>query len=170
MSATLLLNADATPVSILPLSTISWEEAIRYLVSNKATVLEWHDDWIVHSASWNTRVPAVMMLHEFQKKKTTARYTKHNVFLRDNYQCQYCGVNVNKRSATLDHVIPQSRGGLSTWENSVCACGPCNSAKGNGNKFKPLVKPWRPNYFQLAERRKRLGWDHIHPSWKYYLQ
>ena len=82
--STLILNADASPISLLPLSIISWEESIRYLVSEKATVLEWYDDWIVRSERWQTKVPAVMMLTEFQKKKTTIRFTKQNVFLRDN--------------------------------------------------------------------------------------
>ena len=68
MSACLILNADASPISVLPLSTIPWEEAIRYLVTDKATVLEWHDDWIVRSERWSTRVPAVMILKEYQKK------------------------------------------------------------------------------------------------------
>ena len=168
---TLLLNADASPVSMLPLSTIGWQEAIRYMVLNKATVLEWYDDWIVHSASWETRVPAVIMLHEFQKKKTNVRYSKQNVFLRDEYICQYCGVEVNRKTATLDHVLPSSMGGLSTWENSVCACGSCNGKKGSSTKMKPLSKPWKPNYYQLIEKRKKMKWDRLsHESWHYYLQ
>lgn len=168
---TLLLNADASPVSMLPLSTIGWQEAIRYMVLGKATVLEWYDDWIVHSASWETRVPAVIMLNEFQKKKTTVRYSKQNVFLRDEYTCQYCGVEVNRKTATLDHVLPSSMGGLSTWENSVCACGTCNGKKGNSTKMKPLIKPWKPNYYQLIEKRKKMKWDRVsHDSWHYYLQ
>jgi len=87
MAHTLILNADASPISVLPLSTITWEESIRYLVSDKATVLEWYDDWIVHSATWETRVPAVMILKEYQKKKVSVRFSKQNVFLRDLFTC-----------------------------------------------------------------------------------
>jgi 5-methylcytosine-specific restriction endonuclease McrA len=171
MSHTLLLNADASPVSMLPLSTLDWQEAIRYLVLNKVTVLEWYDDWVVHSASWETKVPAVIMLNEFHKKKTAVRYTKQNVFLRDDYICQYCGTSVSRKTATLDHVIPSSLGGTSTWENSVCACGDCNSRKSNSLKMKPKVKPLKPTYYQLVEKRKRLKWDRVpHTSWHYYLQ
>jgi 5-methylcytosine-specific restriction endonuclease McrA len=64
---TLLLNADASPVSFIPLSTITWEDAIRHMILEKATVLAWYDNWVVHSATWETRVPAVMMLQEYQK-------------------------------------------------------------------------------------------------------
>jgi 5-methylcytosine-specific restriction endonuclease McrA len=167
--STLILNADASPVSLLPLSTISWEESIRYLVSDKATVLEWYDDWIVRSERWSTRVPAVMILKEYQKKKTGIRYSKQNVFLRDKYTCQYCGTDVAKKSATLDHVVPTSHGGKSTWENSTTACGPCNALKGNNKKIVPKVKPWKPTYYQLADNRKKMQWDFPHPSWADYM-
>lgn len=165
----LVLNADATPVSLLPLSIISWEEAIRYLVMDKAVVLEWHEDWLVRSPNWQTRVPAVMILHEYQKKKTGIRFSKQNIFLRDQYLCQYCGVDVNKRTATLDHVLPTSRGGKSTWENCTTSCAPCNAKKGNDHSIVPHTKPWRPNYYQLAERRKKIMWDFLHPSWQQYI-
>ena len=166
----LILNADAAPVSVLPLSTISWEESIRYLVTDKATVLEWYDDWIVHSERWETRVPAVMILKDYQKKKTGIRYSKHNVFLRDEYTCQYCGTDVTRKTATLDHVVPSSHGGKSTWENATTACGPCNAGKGNNKKIVPKVKPYKPTYFQLAEKRKRMHWDYQHPSWANYIR
>jgi 5-methylcytosine-specific restriction endonuclease McrA len=168
--ATLILNADAAPISVLPLSTISWEEAIRYLVTDKATVLEWYDDWIVHSERWETRVPAVMILKEYQKKKTGIRYSKHNVFLRDEYTCQYCGNDVTRKTATLDHVVPSSHGGKSTWENATTACGPCNAGKGNNKKIVPKVKPFKPTYFQLAEKRKKMHWEYQHPSWVNYIR
>ena len=168
--ATLILNADAAPVSVLPLSTISWEESIRYLVTDKATVLEWYDDWIVHSERWETRVPAVMILKDYQKKKTGIRYSKHNVFLRDEYTCQYCGTDVTRKTATLDHVVPSSHGGKSTWENATTACGPCNAGKGNNKRIVPKVKPFKPTYFQLAEKRKRMHWDYQHPSWANYIR
>lgn len=167
--STLILNADASPISLLPLSTISWEESIRYLVSDKATVLEWYDDWIVRSARWETRVPAVMMLNEYQKKKTGIRFSKQNVFLRDEYRCQYCDDDVSRKTATLDHVLPQSHGGRSIWENCTTACGVCNSKKGNDKRIVPKSKPWKPTYWALVDKRKKLGWDLLHPSWELYL-
>jgi len=167
--ATLILNADASPVSLLPLSTISWEESIRYLVSEKAIVLEWYEDWIVRSEKWSTPVPAVMILKEYQKKKTAVRFSKHNVFLRDGYICQYCGEDVVRKTATLDHVLPVSHGGKTTFENCVCACAHCNASKGNDKKIVPKVKPTKPTYFQLAEKRKKMEWNVQHPSWINYL-
>lgn len=165
-----MLNADGAPVSWLPLSTISWEEAIKYMVLEKATVLDFYDDWIVHSANWETAVPSVMILKDYEKRKTSIRYSKHNVFLRDGYVCQYCGDDVSKKTATLDHVLPVSHGGKTTFENTVTACGPCNASKGNNKKIVPKTKPYKPTYFQLVDKRKKQHWDIPHPAWKNYLE
>lgn len=165
----LILNADAAPVSMLPLSVIDWRDAIGYLVNEKATVLDWYDDWIVRSASWSTPVPAVMILKEYQKKKPAVRFSKNNVFLRDNFKCQYCHASVTSTTATLDHVLPRHHGGKTTWENSATSCGPCNSRKGNNKNIVPRVKPIKPDYYALVENRKRLSWEVDHPSWSMYL-
>ena len=169
MSDCLLLNTDGQPVSLLPMSTLTWQEAIKYIVLEKATVLEWHEDWIVRSARWETPVPAVLMLKEYMKPKISVRFSKSNVFLRDLYSCQYCGDSVNRKTATLDHVLPVSHGGKTTYENCVTACGPCNSSKGNNKKIKPKMAPHRPGYFELVERRKRMPFDLKHPEWAVYI-
>jgi 5-methylcytosine-specific restriction endonuclease McrA len=169
MGSTLVLNTDGTPVSMLPLSTIPWEEAIKYMVLDKAHVLEWHEHWIVHSATWETQVPAVIMLKEYMKKKSGIRFSKANVFLRDGYKCQYCGVETTRKTATLDHVVPTSHGGKTTFENTVCACADCNARKGNNKKIVPKKLPVKPTYFQLVEKRKHMEFDLRHPSWGAYL-
>ena len=87
LSHTLLLNADAQPVSYLPLSAIRWREAVTYVWLDKVTVLDWYDDWIVHSATWETRVPAVVMLKEMQRRRSRPRFSKANVHIRDLYTC-----------------------------------------------------------------------------------
>jgi 5-methylcytosine-specific restriction endonuclease McrA len=169
MASTLKLNADGNPVSVIPLSTMSWRDAITDMILEKITVLEWHNDWIVRSANWETRVPAVVMLKSQEKRKTSLRFSKLNVFLRDEYKCQYCGVQTNNKTATLDHVLPISHGGKNTWENCVCACSCCNIQKGNDKKIVPKVKPYKPNYYQLVTKRKKTGWPGAHPVWLNYL-
>lgn len=165
-----MLNADGSPISYLPLSIISWQDSIKYMVLEKATVLEFYEDWVVHSANWETNVPSVMILREYEKRKTGVRFSKHNVFLRDRYICQYCGDDVSRKTATLDHVLPISHGGKTIFENTVCACADCNSNKGNNKKIIPKSKPYKPTYFQLVDRRKKLKWDLQHPSWASYLE
>lgn len=169
MSNILLLNADAQPVSLLPLSTVTWEEAIRYIVLDKVEVLAWYDEWVVRSARWETRVPAIIMLKEYQKPKTAVKLTKRNVFLRDEYKCQYCGCSVNDTTATLDHVHPVSQGGKTTWENSTTACKPCNYRKAASTKLKPVVAPHKPHFWELIDKRRRQGYHIKHPSWNDYL-
>jgi len=170
MSATLVLNTDGSPVSFLPLSVISWEESIKYLVLDKINVLEWHENWTVRSANWQTQVPAVAMLKEFMKKKSTVRYSKSNVFLRDSFICQYCGTGVTRTTATVDHVLPTSLGGKTTFDNTVTACMSCNYRKGSNRKIVPKIKPIKPNYYQLVEQRRRMGWDSVNPIWRVYLE
>jgi len=167
---TLVLNADAQPVSLLPLSIIDWQEAIRYLVLDKASVMSWYDDWIVRSASWETRVPAVMMLRDYQKPKSTMRLSKRNIFLRDGYVCQYCGCEVNDQTATLDHVHPTSQGGKSIWTNLSTACKTCNYRKAASTKMKPKTMPYKPDFWQLVNQRRHRGFHLAHPSWADFLE
>jgi 5-methylcytosine-specific restriction endonuclease McrA len=165
----LLLNADAQPVSYLPLSAIQWQEAITYLWLDKVTVLEWYDDWTVRSDRWETRVPAVIMLKEMYRRRRQPRFSKHNLYIRDLYTCQYCDTPYTKSNLTLDHVLPLSKGGKTSWENIVAACGPCNSRKGNKTNMKPRRTPYAPSYYDLVDKRKQLDMSIAHPSWSAYL-
>lgn len=169
MSDTLVLNADGTPVSLLPVSTINWQEAIKYLVLDKCHVLEWHDDWIVRSATWETSVPSVIMLRDYMKSKTVVRFSKSNVFLRDLYTCVYCETKLEKRACTLDHVLPISHGGKTAFNNTVTSCGPCNSKKGNDHRVRPRFKPYKPDFYELVNKRKRFPFNIRHGSWLGYL-
>jgi 5-methylcytosine-specific restriction endonuclease McrA len=170
MADTLLLNSDAQPVSWLPLSTLTWQDAIKYMVLEKARVLEYHDGWIVHSANWETPVPSIMILTEYMKPKSSVRFSKSNVFLRDGYKCAYCGDHLEKRECTLDHVLPASHGGKTTFENTVTACGPCNANKGNDKRIKPKFKPHKPDYWELVNRRKTMAFQVRDPRWNDYLK
>lgn len=170
MAATLLLNADGLPVSYIPLSTLTWEEAIKYMVLDKADVLMFHDNWIVHSANWETPVPSVMMLREYMKPKTVVRFSRSNIYLRDNGKCQYCGTPVAGKHATLDHVQPVSKGGKTTWENCTTACGPCNSSKSDSTNIKPKIKPYKPDYYELISKRKKEDFNVRFKEWLQFIQ
>ncbi len=169
MADTLLLNADAAPLSVLPLSAVTWQDSIRYMWMEKVTVLDWYDDWVVKSPSWETKVPAVMMVKDYIRTNKTPRFSKSNVSLRDEYECQYCGIELPTRdSITLDHVYPSSMGGKTCWENIVISCQKCNHSKSN-KLIKPKRAPYRPDYYELVAKRKKFPMNIPHPSWEQYL-
>jgi 5-methylcytosine-specific restriction endonuclease McrA len=171
MADTLLLNADGNPVSYMPLSTLIWEDAIKYMVLDKADVLAWHDNWIVHSATWETPVPSVMILREYMKPKLTVRFSRSNVYLRDNGECQYCGDKIARSESTLDHVIPVSKGGKSVWENCTTACAPCNSNKSDNTKgWRPKIKPYKPEFYELVNKRKKESFNVRYEEWNQFLR
>lgn len=169
MADVLLLNANAQPISYLPLSTIAWKEAILYMYHDKCSVLEWYDDWLVRSPTWETKVPAVIMLKDFVKQKTQVRFSKYNVFLRDQYTCLYCDEKLKSSEATMDHVIPISKGGKTNFLNIVTACHLCNGTKGNHTHMKPRYAPYHPGYWELVRKRKHLPYDIKHPSWEQWI-
>jgi len=169
MADTLLLNADGLPVSLLPVSAIKWKQAINYLLLEKVHVLDWYDDWIVHSPSWETRVPAVIMLKKQMRRYSNPGYSKFNIMLRDMFTCQYCMEGFAKKDLTVDHVIPISKGGKSNFENVVAACKPCNHGKGDSLTPRPRTVPHRPDYWELVSKRRQLDFEIRHESWNNYL-
>lgn len=168
MADTLILNGDAAPLSLLPLSAISWQEAIKYMCLERVEVLEWYDDWVVRSASWETKVPAVIMIKDYIHKRSHPRLSKFNVTLRDKFKCQYCSDLVTIKNVTMDHVIPQSKGGRTTWENLVASCHDCNNKKGS-KLWTPKTTPRQPSYYELVANRKQLPFTIKHPSWNDYI-
>ena len=140
------------------------------MVLDKADVLAWHDNWIVHSANWETPVPSVIMLREYMKAKTTVRFSRANVHLRDGGKCQYCGKAVTGKESTLDHVHPVSQGGKTSWENCVTACAPCNSHKSDKTKgWKPKVAPYKPDFYDLVNKRKKFEFQVKYKDWLQFI-
>lgn len=170
MADTLVLNADGQPISLIPPSTIQWKEAVTYIWLDKVHVLEWYDDWIVRSSSWETKVPAVIMLKEMYRRKRNPRFSRYNVYLRDMFTCQFCLNRFPQSQLTLDHVLPISKGGKTVWNNISTACNPCNGKKGNNENIKPKRMPYQPDYYELVNNRKKLDFEIRHPSWEAFLK
>jgi hypothetical protein len=169
MSNTLLLNADGQPISMVPLSAIDWQSAIRYIWLDKVKVLHEYENWSVHSPNHTIKVPAVIMLKEYWRPKSRVRFNRKWVFLRDNYTCQYCHDTLTPKQCTIDHVVPVSKGGKTTWHNVVTACYSCNNSKGNRMEIRPKVQPEQPNYWMLASNRKKREFQVPHESWLNYI-
>lgn len=171
MRDTLVLNENMMPISILPMSALSWSEAIKLVFLDRADVLAEYDDWIVRSPSIQYNVPSVMMLREYVQVNKHVRFNRHNVYLRDNYECQYCGVNCRAKNIeiTLDHVVPRLHGGKTNWTNVVVACPSCNSEKAHYDKMKPKKIPVKPSYYELLKLRKQWPLYVPHASWGEFL-
>ncbi|MCB0325797.1 MAG: HNH endonuclease [Bdellovibrionales bacterium] len=139
MESTLLLNA-----SYEPLRVISWERAVTLSFLGKVEVVESYDREI-RSVSVAIKVPAVVRLLRFVKLGTRRPpLSKLNLLARDSYSCQYCGLELPQRDATVDHIIPRSQGGTTCWENVVVACHPCNRRKGGRTPAEARMKLLTP--------------------------
>lgn len=170
MSDCLVLNGDYQPLSVLPLSVIGWQQAVKLYFLNRVRIIESYDEWKVHSPSMDLKVPALVALKEFHSIKKYVRFSRHNMLLRDMYTCQYCSDTIEPSELTIDHVIPTSKGGRTNWENCVSACKKCNTAKGDSvGKMKPIREPYRPDYYNLASLRKLRPFTIRHPSWLQYI-
>jgi 5-methylcytosine-specific restriction endonuclease McrA len=126
---------------------------------------------VVRTIHFNVRVPRVILLIFFDRLPSKeVKFTRHNVFERDAYTCQYCHQRFDSSRLNLDHVIPRERGGATSWENIVCSCMPCNSRKSNrtpqeaGLKLlhKPRKPKWRP-FLHVSHAAR------VHESWRRFL-
>lgn len=168
-ASVLLLNADARPLSLHPLSTVSWQTAIKAMFASKVHVVKNYEGKYLHSPNIKIPLPSVIMMNTYHKNPTSARFTRKNVYLRDSYCCQYCGDMFYHSELTIDHVIPKSKGGRLTWENSVTACGPCNVKKGNRTSMKPITKPYRPSWYQINGAVKLHNLQIPDAAWQDYI-
>ena len=169
MSDTLILNADANPLSVVPMSVISWQDAIRLTYQDKVRVVHEYEDWAVRSPSTTWNVPAVVMCSEYVKWNRVVKYNRTNILLRDMFTCQLCNSKPPASQLTLDHVLPRIHGGKTNWTNIVAACKRCNHDKGANKKIVPKVMPKKPNYYELMAKRQKFPITVRHESWLPYL-
>jgi 5-methylcytosine-specific restriction endonuclease McrA len=97
------------------------------------------------------RVPRVIVLVAYDRvPRRNVRFSRHNIFVRDRNTCQYCGKTFPRSDLNLDHIVPRSRGGVTTWENIVCSCLECNKRKGGERPenvgMKLIANPARPRW------------------------
>ena len=165
----LVLNADYRPLSYYPLSLWSWQDAIKAICLDRVNVVSTYDR-VIKSPSFEMALPSVVSLKDYVKPARFPAFTRFNVFLRDRFQCQYCGA---KEELTFDHVIPRSKGGLTTWDNVVAACSPCNLRKGNrlprDIKMFPMQAPYQPTVQDLHNNGRAFPPNHLHQSWLDFL-
>jgi 5-methylcytosine-specific restriction endonuclease McrA len=165
----LILNSDAQPISFQPLSAIGWRDAITAVFLDNVAVVHEYENWFVTSPSRRMAVPSVIMARSYIKFRRMVSFSADNVFLRDEYMCQYCSQQFSPRDLTLDHVKPRSKGGKLSLTNAVAACEPCNRRRGNDESIRPKNAPYHPTYYDLLNKRRRFGITIPHASWMPYI-
>jgi 5-methylcytosine-specific restriction endonuclease McrA len=174
---TLLLNADGTPLSQVPLSVVTWQVAMRLVYLDKVRVLKEYDHWTIRSQHLEVKVPSIIIMTEQVKWSKQLKYSRSNVYIRDDFTCQ---LQITRRckevhgkvkltELTLDHVVPRSNGGKTNWTNCCTSCKDCNSQKGNDARIVPKKMPKKPAYYEILAKRKTFPIHIRDADWAYYI-
>ena len=159
----LVLNADFTPLTVC-----TTERAFLLMYLDKADMVSDVKNKRLRTVQNSFPYPSIIKIRQYiHVPYKSVVLTRHNVFKRDNHSCQYCGSN---KDLTLDHLIPKSKGGKSSWTNLVTACKNCNAHKGN---YAPeevglqlAKKPIRPSYVMFLRFSSKL----LCEDWIPYLE
>lgn len=179
---TLVLNRRWTPIRTAPV-----QEAIGLVAKGTAVIIEpesfdthdllsWNDisrahirfgEVLIRSPRLALVPPEVILLKTYEGEGGRAVvFSRKNLFKRDRYTCQYCGIQPGPEELTVDHVVPRSRGGVSSWENCVLACVECNKRKADRTPAQAGLKmrktPRKPSWkalVQVPARDRRESWD-----------
>lgn len=162
MASTLLLNA-----SYEPLKVISWERAVTLAYLGKVDVVETYEA-VIKGVNVTIQMPSVVRLRRYTKHERRVRFSRNNIYRRDNFACQYCGATPDPVKLTLDHVVPRAHGGRTEWTNIVTACVPCNARKADRTPEQARMSlprpPVRPGAMSIVAPNEA-----PHPSWLGYL-
>ena len=169
MTKSLLLNSDWSPLGFL-----SPHRALCLIMRQRAEIVVfeapslWEEEYSTPSTSY--RVPAtIRMLTRIERRHTQPRFRKKVLYDRDDWSCQYCETRLSPRSVTIDHVIPKSKGGLTTWKNCVVCCLECNLRKGprlpDEAGMKLRRQPKVPSSSDFL-RANAMDW---HADWSHFL-
>ena len=165
----LVLNADYRPLSYYPLSLWTWQDAVKAAWLDRVDIVAEYDD-VVHSPSTVIRIPSVVVLKDYVKPQKRVGFTRFNLFLRDEFRCQYCG---KSGELTFDHVVPRAAGGVTSWQNVFAACSPCNLRKGCKSLHHTGMNLRKPPRQPAAEELRNMGRkfppNHLHDSWMDFL-
>lgn len=144
---TLVLDSTFFPVKV-----VGWQKAMILLLTGRAEVVTEYGDKTIRSVSQSFNLPKILRLYNRHRAKRNVKFSRINVYYRDNFQCQYCACRPPADKLTFDHVLPASRGGKTSWENVVTSCAECNHKKANRTPKEagirllksPIMPKWSP--------------------------
>jgi 5-methylcytosine-specific restriction endonuclease McrA len=156
------MHVDATRTLMIdqgyqPIRIVSWQRAITLIALDKVDVVEEYDA-VIRAASLVVQAPAVVRLRTSVRwHAKPVKFSRINLYARDDYRCQYCGEQCAIDRLTYDHVVPRSRGGRTTWDNIVSCCYPCNAEKADRTPAEAQMTlrtvPARPRWLPAAQMR-----------------
>ena len=161
---TLVLASNYEPIRI-----VSWQLSVCLYVKGKIDILETYNK-VLRSQNMHMLCPSVVRIRGYVRKRNLGApsFSRRNIFLRDDYTCQYCNTKLSYEKLTFDHIIPKSKGGTTIWENVVSSCRRCNHKKGNKNirdiNMKLLKIPVAPNWLSVMSKVNSPP-----PEWNAYL-
>jgi 5-methylcytosine-specific restriction endonuclease McrA len=177
----------------IPVDIIDYQDCFRLMCKEHAKALETihdsyalhtMDSWLdlhmheqydkVHTISMAVPVPEIIVLTEYGKiPRRLIKLSKHNLLARDGFKCAYCDKDLDINSMTVDHIIPRSKGGQTTWENCISSCASCNHKKADAHpegRFKLDELPKSPtNASTIHNIRGKIGKSEVPQSWKHFL-
>ena len=143
------MNVLLLDSSFYPIRIIDWKRAMTLFFGGRAQIIEHHEDRYIKSPSKDYPLPKVIRLITKFSHISYVKFSRDHVFYRDNFKCQYCAASFKKSELTLDHVMPKSRGGDTSWVNIVTACKTCNNKKADKTpteaKMPLMNRPKEPN-------------------------
>lgn len=164
---TLVLNRNWQPVNVATVGralVMLWNETARVVDPYDFQMYDWKDwsrqvphdgELFIQAVRRRLRVPEVITLTDYDRLPAAAvSFSRRNIFKRDHYTCQYCGVQPGSEELTLDHVAPRAQGGITSWTNCVLACVACNKRKADRTpeqagmrlRKQPVRPHWKPLY------------------------
>lgn len=178
---TLVLNRNWQPVRVATVAralVLLWNEAARVVDPANFQQYSWTDwaklkprdgELFIQAVRFRLRVPEVLTLVRYDRVPVAAvAFTRRNIFKRDRFTCQYCGLQPGTEELTIDHVLPRSQGGASTWDNCVLACVSCNKRKADRTPQQAAMR--------LRKTPHRPAWKPLYafeeipiPSWTKFL-
>jgi len=185
---TLVLNKLYIPIHI-----VSWKRSVSLLYQEIARSLDQdlipysYEDWVVYSnlpgfdetyykfvqsSSVRLAIPDILVLRDYKLiPKRDIKFTRENVFHRDNQKCAYCGRKFKMSDLTIDHIVPKSKGGNNSWKNTISSCKSCNNKKADRTPkeagmrllFQPTEPRWVDSFSKITKN------PNIRPTWLKFL-
>lgn len=160
-------------LAMQPQGIVTWRKAVTLAFKSRVDVLDVYTA-DVDGGRFSIELPAVIKLRQmYRMHKDGVKFSRANVYQRDDYRCCYCNKRFLPKQLNYDHVVPRVQGGKTVWENIVTACYPCNGRKAGKTAFQAGMRmhyvPYRPHVLS-SFRPLVVDLDRVPSQWLPYLQ